>query len=319
MEWSIDVPVRRAGAESIRTSARPLRRGLSDAAGGRDRALLSLQRDEGSRRDASVCFPRHGAVRDNEERPALFGLTVSGRTTIYPRGTLAGLTINTLPLLFEPRRTAKCARRWRKCSCRSRSSPNTAHTLCARWRTAARTGSTSCRFRELSGAGPGRKRALRAELAREIENTGYPLTIIYRILGGRLQINDLRRSAFSTSSMERMARHLRNVALQAAASPDAPAPAWSFRTRRSLLRCAMLRGPEVSHSAERIEEVFETQVAVGPDRLALRAGERSFTYAELDRIASSLGDLILAASSLPDADCARGERSPELVQGMWPS
>jgi amino acid adenylation domain-containing protein/non-ribosomal peptide synthase protein (TIGR01720 family) len=323
VEWSIDVPVRRAGAELDPhkgvTSFGEVYLTLPED---ETRALLSLQRDEGITPGTLLMFSL-GTVLSayNEERPALFGLTVSGRNHDLPElDTLAGLTINTLPLLFEPTPDGKVRAALSEMQLQiAQLTEYSAYPLRALEDSGQNRFNVLAVFENYPGQDQVGSGALRAELTREIENTGYPLTIIYRILGGRLQIKLIYdQSAFSAPSMERMARHLRNVALQAASSPDRSCAGLELPdAQEAFALTRMLRGPEVSHSEERIEEVFAAQVAARPDRLALRAGARSFTYAELDRIATSLSDMILAAALPPGTLIALvAERSPELVQGM---
>ncbi|MFL6248597.1 MAG: amino acid adenylation domain-containing protein, partial [Thermoanaerobaculia bacterium] len=66
--------------------------------------------------------------------------------------------------------------------------------------------------------------------------------------------------------------------------------------------------------ARNIVEMFEAQVAQAPDAMALRMGERSLTYRELDARANQLADLLVERGVQPDTLVGISmERSPEMI------
>ncbi|HEX7243002.1 MAG TPA: amino acid adenylation domain-containing protein, partial [Longimicrobiaceae bacterium] len=130
---------------------------------------------------------------------------------------------------------------------------------------------------------------------------------------------DYRTDLFDGSTIERMAEHFRLLLEAVVADPE--------RRLRSL---PLMRAAERERVVARwsasgaapapegcVHETFAAQAATTPHAVALVHGERTLTYAELDRLANRLAHRLADVGVGPDARvgiCA--ERSPEMVVGL---
>ena len=322
-DWSIDVPVRQP--DMLLDPHDPFSSWSEvclDLSEEESCAITSYQQSMGITPSTLMMFSL-GCVLSayNEGQRVLFGISLSGRNhDVDGLDSVVGLTINTLPLLFEPRPHE-----------RVRAALNELQVQVAQI-----TELSACPLRALDECGQNRFNvvaafenypqqdrvvvgALRAELVREIESTGYPLAVVFRFLHERMQIKIIYEDrAFSSASMNRMAGHIRNISLQAVEPCDRNCAALRLVTGAEAAALSMmLRGPAPAHDGKRIEETFGRQAARRPDAIALRHGGRSITYGGLQNVAASLRDLVVQAGVAPGSLVAIvAERTPALVYGM---
>ncbi len=157
----------------------------------------------------------------------------------------------------------------------------------------------------LEGADAGAKFDLRVTLSEVGE--GIQGRILYRA--------DL----FEGSTIARMAEHFRVLLEAAVADPDRRLRALPLAPAAELeLLVARWSGAGAAALPERcVHELFAAQAAATPGAVALVHGDRTLTYAALDRRANRLAHLLVRRGVGPDARvgiCA--ERSPEMVVAL---
>ncbi|WKB55685.1 non-ribosomal peptide synthetase [Eleftheria terrae] len=282
-----------------------------------------LRRVEGITPGTAVLFA-FGAVLSacNEGRPCLFGTTLSGRNHDLPGlHGMVGMAINTLPVLFQPDLSADLRSHLR--AMQWQISELNEHSLHPLRDIAAPSGRGPLQFNALvvfenypgqDAVGEG---DLRAELVREVEKTGYPLTVVCRLRGDSLDLRliyDL--DVFTPLAVQRIARQLRQVLLQAAHCPELPYARLQVVDGEDLAWLQqVLTGPPLQHRATRIEDVFRAQVARHPQRDAVvsHAGQRH-SYRDIDQASDEVADLLRRTRCLPgELVAVAGERSAELV------
>ncbi len=137
--------------------------------------------------------------------------------------------------------------------------------------------------------------------------------------GGLAGILEHSADLFTAATVERLAGHFRRLLAAAAADPEgsvAELPMLGEEERRQVLeewnRTAVDQGP-----ARPVHELIAAQAARTPAAVAVVAGERSLTYAELDRRAGRLARRLRALGVGPEARVGLClDRGPELVVGV---
>ncbi|MFE0043493.1 non-ribosomal peptide synthetase [Streptomyces albireticuli] len=121
---------------------------------------------------------------------------------------------------------------------------------------------------------------------------------------------------------ENLARMYRAVLEAMAASPDGDARAAYLAAgeRDALLRTWAL-GPSADRGTATVVELLRAQAAATPDAVAVRAGERTLTYRELDERANRIAHHLLSLGARPDTLVGVSlRRTPDLLPaliGVW--
>ena len=264
--------------------------------------LLELARNEGITPATLVLFA-FGVVLSayNQGGDVVFGTTISGRNHDLPGlEALVGLTINTLPVFFRPTRSASIRSALQ--ALQVQIAKLNEHGLYPLRAIVDPSSGAQVRFSAVVVFEnyPRQNRVeeggLRARLLREIEKTGYPLSVVCRLQDEGLQFKLMYdREVFAPEAMQRMARHLCNALQRSAASPGAPYSQLTILEpdeRRALITA--LAGPKASGTSERIEHRFRVQVAKTPEYPALVSEHATLSYADVDRLSDRVRDLILS-------------------------
>lgn len=123
---------------------------------------------------------------------------------------------------------------------------------------------------------------------------------------------------FEQTTIQRWLTHFRQVVHAVIADPDTPVGSISLLTSEER-RVALVEWNQTqsAYPAKCIHEVFEDQVAAGPERIALSWSEQTMTYAALNERANALARALVQKGIRPDRPvglCA--ERSPELIVAL---
>lgn len=99
---------------------------------------------------------------------------------------------------------------------------------------------------------------------------------------------------FTRDTIVRMVGHFTTLAESAAASPATPLSRLTMLTHAERLALAAWNETETDFPSALIHEVVEAQLLVGPERMAVRCGDQSLTYSELDGRANRLAHRLRA-------------------------
>jgi amino acid adenylation domain-containing protein len=129
---------------------------------------------------------------------------------------------------------------------------------------------------------------------------------------------DYNADLFDPATVDRWLGHYRTLLEAAAADMERPVEALPLMTeaeRACVLE--MLSGPEVEIPAMPLHELIAAQAARTPGRTALRSGDRSMSYAELEAAAERLAHRIVSAGGAPGMPVGvLAERGIELVVAL---
>jgi amino acid adenylation domain-containing protein len=123
----------------------------------------------------------------------------------------------------------------------------------------------------------------------------FDLTLFLRPFGDRLAgAIEYSSDLFEEVTARRLARHLRNLLQAAVADPTLPLGALSLLSAAECHQVAMeWSGERVAYPrAARVHELFAEQAATVPDKIALVAGRKRLTYAELDERSEALARVL---------------------------
>ncbi len=135
-------------------------------------------------------------------------------------------------------------------------------------------------------------------------------------LTGWLEYNS---ELFDAATAERFAGHFETVLEQLAQNPELPVSALRMLKRAELRRLTRDWNDTESPYPSRVpvHKLFEQQAAQTPNRLAVKYGERQFTYAELNAWANRLArGLRRHGVRTGDMVALCMDRSPEFIAGM---
>ncbi len=135
-------------------------------------------------------------------------------------------------------------------------------------------------------------------------------------LSGSLAYNS---DLFNDDTISRLIGHLQTLLASAALNPDQPLAQLNLLTSAEVTQAARTWNETSTSTLDRrcAHELFEQQAAQTPDNVAVRCGEQSLTYAELNRRANQLAHYLRALGVGPEVTvgiCL--ERVPELVVGL---
>ena len=99
---------------------------------------------------------------------------------------------------------------------------------------------------------------------------------------------------FARDTMERMATHLAALADSAAANPATPVSRLSVLTDAERLQLAAWNDTETDSPHVLVQDIVSAQLLVGAERVALRCGGETLTYAQLDGRANRLAHRLRA-------------------------
>ena len=138
--------------------------------------------------------------------------------------------------------------------------------------------------------------ALRMRGTRGVERTGYPLTLLAAVAGGRLHVSArFEPHLLDGGAVERMLEQLRSLLEAFAADPERPAgqlPLIAAAERARVVAEWNDSGPAADGGT--LHGLFARQAARTPDAPALLCGAESLTYAELDARAGRLAGFLRA-------------------------
>ncbi|MDR0278103.1 MAG: amino acid adenylation domain-containing protein, partial [Paucimonas sp.] len=150
------------------------------------------------------------------------------------------------------------------------------------------------------------------------EQTHYPLTLIVQANDTLAVRFNFDRQRFSEAGMARLAGHFDRLLRGLVADPAAPLgelPMLADDERQQVTE--RWNDTTVVFDAGTVHELIEAQVWATPDAVAVRLGERTLDYAELDRQANRLAHRLVALGVGPDVLVGISlERSLELVVGL---
>jgi amino acid adenylation domain-containing protein len=150
----------------------------------------------------------------------------------------------------------------------------------------------------------------------EAETTKFDLTLFMSEREGALTLTLRARSdLYAAQTVRRMLGHLRSVLESAVAEPSTRVSQLELRSQEERDALAAWNDTTIDMGpATTITALFEAQVERVPDRVAVVAGERSLTYAELDSRANRIARRLRALGV--DADSPVGvalDRSADLI------
>ncbi|MEU7474458.1 amino acid adenylation domain-containing protein [Lentzea sp. NPDC042327] len=159
---------------------------------------------------------------------------------------------------------------------------------------------------------------VRAErLALDPAAVRYPLALTARREGDVWRLTfDYAAGEFSAGTITAMARHLDRLLAEIAAGAEVPVTRIPLLTgeERAALIAGRSAGPVQPEPGTTLLDLFEAQVVAAPDRVAVRLGETTLTYAGLDASANLLAHRLRAAGVRPDVRVALYlERGLEMV------
>ncbi|MFD6157260.1 amino acid adenylation domain-containing protein [Nocardia sp. NPDC060256] len=153
---------------------------------------------------------------------------------------------------------------------------------------------------------------------RPTSRTHYPLTVMV-VAEPRLQVSlDYRQDVFDHDTVTALNERLLRVLHQLIAEPATPVGAIDLlaSAERTWL-LDQLNDTAVTDAELTIPEMFERQVALSPDAVAVVAGEVSLTYRELDARANRLAHELIRLGAGPESVVGLAlPRSADLVTGM---
>ncbi len=123
---------------------------------------------------------------------------------------------------------------------------------------------------------------------------------------------------FSAREVAKITERVGIVLGQLASAPDQPLARLQVLTEFESRDLAPVFGSPPGRSARTLPEILADVSATYPDRIALSAGSRSMTYAELDRRSNQLARAMIRRGAGPETSVAIGiERSVESVLAVW--
>lgn len=122
---------------------------------------------------------------------------------------------------------------------------------------------------------------------------------------------------FTRESMVRLIAHFVRLGESAAAHPDLPIADLDMLTDAEVRVLRVMHGPESGIPDALVHEEIETQAAIHPDRVALRAAGVELTYRELDRRANQIANALRARGvGANDIVAVLLDRSVEMVVAL---
>jgi len=269
--------------------------------------------------------------RYSGETDVLFGTAVSGRTIPLPGiEAMVGLFINSLPVRVQvsPRTNLLAwlqelqaqqvqARQWEYASLRDIQT----------WSEVRRARNESLFDSILSFNNYTLDRFLPEAIPdleinelNSVEGSHYPISVLVdpgEALLLRMNYNARR---FPEATITRMLQHFETLLEAMAARPDQPLSAFSLLTaaEKERLVIEFNRTAASAPAGKTVITLFEAQAAQTPEAVALRFGDESLTYAELNRRANQLAHYLTRQGVGPGQMVALYlDRSPEAVVAIW--
>lgn len=124
---------------------------------------------------------------------------------------------------------------------------------------------------------------------------------------------------FARTTIERLASHFEQLAMQVAQQPDSIIGELDLLTKQEREEIVNTFNNTTSDYPRHatVHSLFEEQVRLTPDRIALVAGEREFTYAELNTEANRLAHYLREQGTKAEQPVGLfTERTPEMIIGV---
>ncbi len=244
----------------------------------------------------------------NNTDDVVFGTVVSGRPGVLPGiENMVGLFINTIPvrLTFEATDTPETLlAKLHKATIESQQH----HYLnLSEVQALSELGSAlidhvivfeNYPVQDLIGGGDGGQHARQGIIIEDVavvERTNYDFDITASVSGANLEVKfDFNKNAYDAPAINRLAGHLYNIITQFCNQPAARVRSFDYldKTERDELVFGFNNTVKHLSVSETFLDVFARQVQTLPNKTAVICGDRSCTYAELDRLSDELAGFL---------------------------